>query len=152
MSALIKLIALILLLASGALSSKAQVMPDHQAIVSPTWGIIGDLRYKEVQPGEYAPVFSRSLKSLEGKEVELEGYMVPYERGIKHSRFALSVLPIFQCQFCGSGGFPPMVEVEAKEPVNFTYKPFKMKGRIRLNPDNIDKLEIILEEAYPQEK
>lgn len=152
MKALFRLLAPVLLQAFMAVAAGAQAVPDHQALMSPAWEIIGELRYAEDSPGEYVPVYSRALKALEGKEVELQGYMVPYERGVKYSRFALSVLPLFQCQFCGSGGIPPIVEVEATDPVRFSYKPITMKGRIKLNPDDVEKLEILLTGAVRMEK
>lgn len=143
---------LMLLTLLTVLPAAAQPGPDHEPLRSPTWDIIGELRYIERESGEYIPLYSSSLQRLEGKEVQLQGYMVPYERGIEHSRFALSVLPLYQCQFCGSDGIPPIVEVEASKPINFTYKPITMKGRIRLNPDDTEKLEIILTGAVETER
>jgi hypothetical protein len=49
----------------------------------------------------------------------------------------LSVLPIAQCQFCGTNGIPPMVEIFMKDgsAVKFTEAPLKLKGKVVFNPE-----------------
>ena len=62
--------------------------------------------------------------------------MVPLVSGRNHSTYMLSVLPITQCQFCGTNGIPPMVEIFMKKgTVKFTDEPIKIKGKMKFNPE-----------------
>lgn len=105
-------------------------------IQSINWDIIGNLKFKTVSETEKYPVFTSKLKSLAGKEFEVEGYLVPIRDGMTHRRFLLSTLPINQCFYCGKNGVPIMIEVVADEPVKFTYKPIVMKGSLQLSEKN----------------
>src|SRR6478735_6025598 len=62
--------------------------------------------------GEYLfyPTFPADLKALEGKEITLEGYYVPFapEDG---NYIILSKFPMSQCFFCGGSGPESVTEV-----------------------------------------
>lgn len=84
----------------------------------------------------YTPHYPPELKKLENKIVDLPGYIVPLTSGRNHSTFMLSVLPIAQCQFCGTNGIPPMVEVFMKKgSIKYTEEPIKIKGKMKFNPE-----------------
>ena len=100
--------------------------------------------------GEYIffPNFPAELKALVGKEVTVEGYYVPFAP--EDSQYIiLSKYPQSQCFFCGGGGPESVIEV------NFTKSPsrFKVddvitvKGKLTLNPDDMDHVNFILKEA-----
>lgn len=147
-------LAFIAVLAVVSLSAKAQKAerpPDHLAVKSASWDIINDLSYKMDKSGDFAPVFSDRLKEANGKPMELKGYIVPFKMGAKHKNFAISVLPISQCYFCGTGNIPPMVEVIMKDAIPYTDKIVTVKGKIKLNADDSTHMEIILEQAEQTE-
>lgn len=98
--------------------------------------------------GEYErPVFSASVKSLEGKAVTLPGYIVPFENELKSKVFMLSSLPLNACFFCGVGGPETVVEVHTTTPITYTDKPVQIKGVLRLNATNPDQMIFLLEQA-----
>ncbi|ERJ60502.1 hypothetical protein [Sphingobacterium paucimobilis] len=114
-------------------------VPDHTPMMNNTWEIIDKMMYKVSTEGNkkvYTPHYPPELKRLENKVVDLPGYIVPLNSGRNHSTFMLSVLPIAQCQFCGSNGIPPMVEIFMKKgSIKYTEEPIKIKGKMKFNPE-----------------
>jgi hypothetical protein len=114
------------------------------------WPKLYEVRYEKVTDnlGEYnKPVFSQSTKALSGKVVSLPGYMVPFESGTKGKRFILTALPLNACFFCGVGGPESVVEVYLKEAISYTEKPIEIKGILKLNDTNPDKMMYVIEQA-----
>ncbi|UKJ06614.1 hypothetical protein [Solitalea lacus] len=141
---------IIILSLFATLTSKAQkadAPPEHLAIKSANWDIINDLSYKMDKSGDFAPIFSDRLKAINGKTIDLKGYIVPFKMGAKHKNFAISVLPISQCYFCGQGNIPPMVEVIMTEAIPYSDKAITVKGKIKLNTNDTNHMEIILDQA-----
>jgi hypothetical protein len=93
------------------------------------------------------PVFPENVKALDGKTVTLPGYIVPFENGMKSSHFMLSSLPLNACFFCGVGGPETVVEVHTKEVIPYTDRPMQVKGILRLNDKDPDKMMYVLEQA-----
>lgn len=120
-----------------------------------TWKTLSKITYKK----EYdemmgykidIPVFSDQVKALEGKEIEVKGYILQ-EAGYKSdSEFILSAVPFSQCFFCtGNGGPEAMMEISAKEPIrlsNYTDAVI-LKGKLELNDSNINRMIYILNDA-----
>lgn len=100
--------------------------------------------------GEYLfyPNFTAELKALEGKEITLEGYFVPFapENG---NYIILSKYPMSQCYFCGGGGPESIAEVYFLKGA----KPFKIddlvtvKGKLKLNADDPDHVNFLIKDA-----
>ena len=100
--------------------------------------------------GEYLfyPSFSEDLKKMQGKEITVQGYYVPFapEDG---TYIILSKFPMSQCYFCGGGGPESIAEV------NFADKRNKfqvddlitVKGKLKLNAEDIDHVNFILTDA-----
>lgn len=138
---------IIFLLAFTTLGAKAQIqgdmlgldIPDHTPMMNSTWEAIDKMMYKVTTSGNkkvYTPHYPPELKRLENKIVEVPGYLIPLTSGRNHSTFMLSVLPIAQCQFCGTNGIPPMIEIFMKKgTVRFTEEPIKLKGKMVFNPE-----------------
>jgi hypothetical protein len=100
------------------------------------------------QFGEYhKPVFSAAAKALHNQTVVLPGYMVPFESGNKGTRFMLTSLPLNACYFCGVGGPETVVEIFLKSPITYTDKLIEVKGILKLNDLDPDKLIYSLEQA-----
>jgi hypothetical protein len=122
----------------------------YKGFPSLIWPKLYDVSFVKAKDknGEYdKPVFSASAKTLAGKSVVLPGYMVPFENGIKGSVFMLSSLPLNACFFCGVGGPESVVEVHLKKEVTYNERPLEVKGILRLNDKDPDKVMYILEEA-----
>lgn len=92
------------------------------------------------------PVFDKSVKSLEGKEIVLSGYIIPADMG--NGTLTLSAYPFSSCFFCGGAGPETVVEVEAQEPLIFNInKPIVLKGKLQLNEDDPLRMFYTLKEA-----
>ena len=112
---------------------------DHTPMMNGTWESIDKMMYKVTTKDNkkiYTPYYPPELKKLENTTVELPGYLIPLTSGRNHKIFMLSVLPITQCQFCGTNGIPPMVEIfMKKESVRYSEDPIKIRGKMKFNPE-----------------
>lgn len=98
--------------------------------------------------GEFdKPVFTDKVKALNGKVITLPGYMVPFENGFKGAHFMFSSMPLNACFFCGVGGPETVIEVNSKAVVSYTEKPIEIKGTLRLNEKDPEKMIYILDNA-----
>ena len=86
------------------------------------------------------PVFSDKVKALADKEIIIKGYIIPVEGYKSHKEFILSAFPYNMCFFCGGAGPETVMEVEASEPVKYQADAIYMKGILRLNADDINRL------------
>ena len=114
------------------------------------WKDLSEVTYKIGQDewGElYLPVFGPKIKDMEGKEVEADGYIIPFEGMFKPEHIILSSLPLAECFFCGSGGPETVMEVMLSKPVTYTSKRVKVKGKLTLNDKDPEKLMYILTDA-----
>lgn len=114
------------------------------------WRDLSEVTYKigEDDFGElYIPVFSSKIKGLEGKMVEADGYIIPFEGMFKPEHIILSSLPLAECFFCGSGGPETVMEVMLKDTIKYTSKRVKVRGKLTLNDKDPEKLMYILVDA-----
>lgn len=100
--------------------------------------------------GEYLfyPTFPSSLKAMEGKEITMEGYFVPFapEDG---DYVIISKYPMSQCYFCGGGGPESIAEVHFTNPkVKFNIDDLiTVKGTLKLNVSDVDHVNFIITDA-----
>lgn len=114
------------------------------------WKNLSEVTYKisEDNFGElYVPVFSDNIKKMEGKVVEADGYIIPFEGMFKPEHIILSSLPLAECFFCGSGGPETVMEVMLSDPIKYTSKRVKVRGKLTLNSQDPEKLMYILKDA-----
>lgn len=142
MKSLLSAVAIILLFTGTSLTAQSGNL----------WKTLSKITYKK----EYdellgfkvdKPVFSKDVKKLEGKNVEIRGYIIPVEGYKSHKEFVFSAFPYNMCFFCGGAGPETVMEVYAAKPVEFTQEPITLKGTLKLNSDDINRLMYILEEA-----
>ena len=118
-----------------------------------SWNLFAKTRFEakfNEQAGEYLfyPTFTDDVKKLEGKEVTLEGFYVPFApEGDDY--IILSKFPMSQCFFCGGGGPESVAEVNfAKDPGTFQVDDLiTVRGKLKLNSDDLDHLNFILVDA-----
>lgn len=117
-----------------------------------TWQTLTNIQYtfkyfEEINMKMYAPVFSDTLRKLDGKVVEVEGYVIPFdEAGME---IALSANPFSACFFCGRGSPASVMSLRLLKPGK-KYKIddyLKFIGRLRLNHDDPKEFYYVLEEA-----
>lgn len=136
----------VLIFSSGPALSQSK----YSGPPSLVWPKLYDIKFEKAKDklGEYdKPVFSQAAQSLDGKIISLPGYMIPFENGMKGKIFILSSLPINACFFCGVGGPESVVEINMKEPIVFNEKPIELKGILRLNNTDPDRMIYRLEQA-----
>lgn len=93
------------------------------------------------------PTFSEEVLALNGKEITLEGWMIPLDELRGENYFVLSALPFANCFFCGGAGPETVMEVFTDEKVEFEVDRIKVKGRLRLNATDPMQLMYILNDA-----
>lgn len=118
-----------------------------------TWNVFAKTKFEpkfDEKLGEYLfyPTFTEELKKLEGKEVTLEGFYVPFApEGDDY--IIISKYPMSQCFFCGGGGPESVAEVNfSRQPGRFKVDDLiTVKGKLKLNSDDLDHINFILVEA-----
>ncbi|WP_148270315.1 hypothetical protein [Haliscomenobacter hydrossis] len=86
------------------------------------------------------PIFSPEIKALEGKSVEIKGYIIPVEGYRGQKEFVFSAFPYNMCFFCGGAGPESVMEVVSKEPIKYTTEAITIKGKLDLNANDINRL------------
>lgn len=93
------------------------------------------------------PVFSEDIKALDGKEVTVKGFIIPVEGYKSHKEFIFSAFPYSMCFFCGGAGPESVMEVSATEAVTYSAESIVLKGRLKLNTDDVNQLMYALTDA-----
>lgn len=116
------------------------------------WGILQNIKFDlkyvpELEISMYTPLFSEEVKALDGKEVIIEGYIIPmYEEG---NEVALSANPYASCFFCGQAGPASVMSIFLqKKAGRFKLDDIrKFRGILKLNYDNPDEFYYSLQNA-----
>lgn len=117
-----------------------------------TWKTLSKITFKKAYNETMGfkvdvPVFSEEVSALEGQEVKIRGYIIPVEGYKGHKEFIFSAYPYNMCFFCGGAGPETVMEVFAKEPIEYTAEPITIKGTLELNADDINRLIYALHDA-----
>ena len=119
------------------------------------WEMLSDVTFEdeyneEVQAYVPYPTFGATLRAIEGREVQIEGYIIPLEETGDETILVLSAQPYSSCFFCGGAGPESVMDIKLKkgERRKFTTDDrMAFKGRLRLNDSDLYYLNYILEEA-----
>ncbi len=128
--------------------------PDHIYNTAPeklTWDILKDAKFEMRYNKEYDmevsyPVFGKTVKKYNGKELYITGYMIPIK--LEEGIYALSKFNNASCFFCGRSGPETVVSLKFKtKPRRYkTDEYLTMKGKLELNgTDNMDFMYIFRE-------
>lgn len=120
------------------------------ALYSKNWETLSKITYEKSfdEYGElFVPKFSAEIKALEGKEITLPGYIIPFEGMFKPDHIIISSLPIAACFFCGSGGPETVAEVYLAKPIKYTASSVKVTGTLVLNDADFNQLMYVLKNA-----
>ena len=122
-----------------------------------TWDNLGDVSFsrkyfEELDEHLLYPSFGASVTALEGEEVFIQGYMLPIAP--EEDIYILSRFPFASCFFCGGSGPESIVELLLKpdHPEFEMDQVVTIKGRLKLNKDDIDYCNYILEDAEVYEE
>jgi hypothetical protein len=96
----------------------------------------------------FSPSFPAEVKAMEGKEISIEGYYVPFAPE-GEDYIVLSKYPQSQCFFCGGGGPESVAEIKfSKEHPRFkTDDLITVKGKLKLNAEDMEHMYFILTDA-----
>lgn len=143
-----------------AMPTVAQVSLDSSAYqwenghILLTWRMLSnvqfELEYNEDLEAEIPmPLFGESVKKLNGKPVQVRGYVIPISE-LNGPFTILSALPYKQCFFCGGAGPETVMDIFLQEGESRHFsmdETTTFRGRLRLNSDDFDYLNYILEDA-----
>ena len=96
------------------------------------WPALDALKYVQ-DDGIWKAEFEQEVIDMDGKEVTIEGFMMPLDQAAKQKKFLMSASPT-DCMFCMPGG--AVVEVKAVEGVEFSYEPIAISGTFKLDKDD----------------
>jgi uncharacterized protein len=99
------------------------------------WDVLGDLQVTSESIAPLQTIFHTSyrpeVKTLDGHEAKVMGFLFPLEGGLEHDHFLLTAWPP-SCPFCLPAGPSQMVEVFCAEPISFTDGAIMMAGTFEL--------------------
>ncbi len=125
---------------------------EHPAAKPIPWELLMDIRYKlryfsELEMEIYAPVFPEVLKILDGKEVTIKGFVIPFDKN--QDEMALSAYPYASCFFCGKASPASVMSMYLEDKRNrYKIDDFKkFRGTLHLNYDDPNEFYYILRNA-----
>ncbi|MBE2218931.1 MAG: DUF3299 domain-containing protein [Ignavibacteria bacterium] len=140
---------IVILIFIAIVSSSFKVADAPQKI---TWETLRDVSFKkkwDAAQGMFIlyPSFGPKISALKGKDVLLTGYMIPVD--IDANYYVLSANPFAACFFCGQSGPESVASIKFKKVAKRynTDDRVTIKGTLRLNADDINELNYILENA-----
>ncbi|MEM8488772.1 MAG: DUF3299 domain-containing protein [Bacteroidota bacterium] len=105
-----------------------------QKVIS--WDELADLKIVE-NKATWEMEFGPGVKKLAGKDIQINGFMMPLENTMKQKHFILSMVPLEGCQFCAPGTQSQFIEVKVSkgEGIEYTMQPIEVAGTLELLPD-----------------
>lgn len=95
------------------------------------WRTLADGVRLHERNGVYELIINNNVKTLNGQQVKLQGFMLPLEQAEKQQHFLLTAAPP-TCFFCLPGGAESIVEVKCEKPVAFSLDPVVMSGTLEV--------------------
>lgn len=88
-------------------------------------------------------------KAYQGKEIEIDGYIIPLTGKVSQNHFMLSLYPANMCFFCGAAGPETAMQVfmSNDKKVKYSDNKIRLKGVLRINEQSANGLLYTLEEA-----
>ena len=134
---------------SSTYDGQALVFDDYEGV---SWSDLKKVTfeekfYKDIDSYLLFPTFSSDVKSLEGKKIAIEGYVIPLSPG----RYVLSANPFASCFFCGNAGPESVMELFLQDTskIYFSDEFRGFAGVLELNDSDIDHMNYMLKDAVP---
>jgi hypothetical protein len=116
------------------------------------WEILSDVEFtdtymEEVDEYFLYPYFGANVRSLEGQQVIIRGFVLAIDPADGY--YILSKSPYASCFFCGAGGPETVIELKMKSEKDYFMmdEVVTMKGIFTLNSDDIYQCNYILKQA-----
>jgi uncharacterized protein len=100
------------------------------------WELLQQAKTVQKPNKKFGPEFTSEIRQLDRQQVRLYGFMLPLDQSAKQKRFLLASFPP-HCSFCLPGGPESMVEVIANKPIDFTYEPIVVAGRLAVLDNDV---------------
>lgn len=114
------------------------------------WSVFAQVKFIPKYYAKYKehflfPEFDARIRLMEGREITLQGYYLPYELADK-SAVIISRYPYSACFFCGGAGPESVAEVvfNGKPPKFKADQIITVRGTLKLNDTDVDHLNFIL--------
>jgi hypothetical protein len=116
----------------SATDYSARVLPEVEGTVP--WRTLAEV---ETVPGKrkLVPKFSDAILSLDNKNVRIYGFIIPLDLGADQTHFLISAVPS-HCPFCMPAGPDAIVEVLSTKPVQYSFEPVLMMGKLAVLKDD----------------
>ena len=110
-----------------------------------TWQVLAKVAYKKAYDDLLGiavdkPLFSQDVRKLEGSRIRLSGYIIPTDGFKSHKEFVFSAFPYSSCFFCGQAGPETVVEIEARQPIDYMSDIIVLEGVLHLNSKDVNRL------------
>jgi hypothetical protein len=110
--------------------------PDPAPAGTVPWQLLQSTKTVQKADKKFGPSFPKEVKDLDKQQVKLYGFMMPLDQAKKQKRFLLAAFPP-HCSFCLPGGAESLVEVIADQPIEFTFEPIVVAGRMAILDDDV---------------
>ncbi len=100
------------------------------------WQLLQSTKTVQKADKKFGPAFTKEVRELDKQQVKLYGFMMPLDQAKKQKRFLLSAFPP-HCSFCLTGGPESLVEVMADQPIDFTFEPIVVAGRMSVLENDV---------------
>lgn len=121
---------------------------------SPLWKTLAMVdkisQYDEAYGMEIEKITVGALpKTYQGKQITIDGYIIPLTGKVSQNHFMLSLYPANMCFFCGAAGPETAMQVfmANDKKVKYSDNKIKVKGVLRINEQSSSGLLYTLEEA-----
>lgn len=137
---------------SVAYTRNPQSTPSVDGYIDISWIDLADVTfedkyYEEIKQYLMFPKFGDRVMRLKDQKVVLPGYVIPAD--VENGIFVLSAFTLSSCFFCGAAGPESVVQLNLAEGQREfrTDEWVTFKGTLRLNSDDIDQLNYILDDG-----
>lgn len=130
-------------------------IPDTNLIqTKDLWLTLGMVTFESKYDPEFMietkkPKLSVIVENLDGKEIDIEGFIIPLTGQVTQSHFMLSKYPQSTCFFCGKAGPETAMQVFMKDnkKIKISERKIKVSGTLIINPKDVNSLLYTLENA-----
>lgn len=112
--------------------SRFPELKERDGVVS--WKLLSAVTTR-VEKKQLRPVFPQAVQALDGREVTVQGFMMPLDPGKKQKHFLLSAVPT-TCSFCMPAGPEGLIDVRATAMLPFTQDAVTLRGKMSVLPND----------------
>lgn len=124
------------------------------------WADLLELKFaisfdEEVDDVIFKPKFTKKIRSYQDKIIEVEGFIIPHniaadamgDLNDDGAKFMFSAYPLASCFFCGGAGAESVMEAYPKNPIEYTERKIKIRGKLTFNEEDFLQLPYVLKDV-----